>query len=226
MASVLTARTSNTCSDSYGESLPPLIRKEQINNNTDFGNFSFPEFLCQNVTAELVHRSRCTSLRTLAGCWALPKDSLFVPVCEGVCSNRSADRFSYSSGFCASIKFAPHLLTLSKDWRKPPTVQPSGAALGQSKPCFCTTDPWEAERDVERGFGFPRFKKEGRGVGAARKLTYPGAGEPAHSPVLTALLESRAAASAAAAGPGVFLLHHPVLQPSASQRGVHRKTIT
>lgn len=101
-------------------------------------------------------------------------------------------------------------------------MQPPGAALGQRKPFLCKTDPWEGQKDVERAFGFPYLKKEG---GGARKLTYPGAGEPAKSPVLAALLESRAAASAAAA-PGVFLLHHPVLQPFASQGGVHRKTIT
>lgn len=83
----------------------------------------------------------------------------------------------------------------------------------------------EGERDGERAVGFPCFRKK-KGGGAARELTYPAAGEPANSPVLAAL-ESRAAASAAAAAaPGVFLLHHPVLQPFASQRGVHRKTIT
>lgn len=219
------------CSNSYEESQPRIISKEQININTLFGDFSFPEFLCQNVTDKLVHQSGFTSLRTLAGCWAFPRDSLFVHVCEGFCSNRTAqplaNRSPYSSGFYTSTKFALQLLTSSKDWRKPPTGQPLGAALGQRKPFLCTTDPWEGERDVERAFGFPYFKKKGRGrVGAARKLTYPaGAGEPANSPVLAALLESRAAASAAAA-PGVFLLHHPVLQPFASQRGVHRETIT
>lgn len=161
------------CRNSYGESQPRIISKEQTNNNILFGDFSFPEFLCQNVTDKLVHQSGLISLCTLAGCWACSRDSLLVPVCEGFSSNRTAqtlaDRSPYSSGFCTSTKFALQLLTSSKNWRKPPTGQPLGAALRQRKPFLRTTGPWEGERAVERAFGFPHFKKKERGGGAEQR---------------------------------------------------------
>lgn len=103
------------CGNSYGESQPHINSKEQINNNMLFGDFSFPEFLCQNVRDKLVHQSGFTSLRTLAGCWALSSGSPYVPICERFCSNRAAQTLEDRSSLTLpAFVPAPSLLCSSQ----------------------------------------------------------------------------------------------------------------
>lgn len=97
-------------------SQPRITSGEQINYNTVLGDF-FPEFLCQNIRQtrapitvhNLAHTGRALGF----------SQKFSVPVCEGFCSNRTAqtlaDRSPYSPGFCTSTKFALQLRTSSKD---------------------------------------------------------------------------------------------------------------
>lgn len=203
------------CGNSYRESHALLAKSKQIAKRYSRTS-PFP-----NSSAKMSQTNSCTGLHKLVPpARVLSCAQRFCASCPNRPAQPPADRSPHSSAFCPSTNFALQLPTSSKLWGKPPTGQPPGAALGQSKPLPLHNRPSGGSEGWRKSFGLSPFPSAGA-VGAARELTYPGAGEPAHRPVLAAVLESRAAAA-----PGVFLLHHPVLQPSASQGGVHRETIT
>lgn len=152
---VVTARTRDMCGNSYGESQPHINSKEQINNNMLFGDFSFPEFLYQNVRDKLVHQSGFTSLRTLAGCWALSSGSPYVPICERFCSNRAAQTLEDRSSLTLpAFVPAPSLLCSSQLHQRTDGNHPQAApwsSIRAKKTLPLHNRPWGGrERGMEK----------------------------------------------------------------------------
>lgn len=163
---VVTARTSDMCGNSYGESQPHINSKEQI---TTCSSGTSP-FL--NSSAKMSETNLCTNQGSQA-CAHWQGAGLFPAVLR---------TFLFAKGFV--------LIVLPRHWRTgPPSLcrllyqhqvcsaapnftkgqmetthrQPLGAALGQRKPFLCTTGPGEGGREGWRkSCWFPLFQKEER----------------------------------------------------------------